>query len=312
MVKVVGTRVRLLTLVVGLMAASCSHADGPDTTPQTPHLRSVSVGAHWGILYPAVSPDGSKLAFLAQGPTHTPRVGVISLVDSSEAVPVTPVDTRVAAFAWMPNSRELLIGSGPAAGPTELSMVDLRGRIVREVPAGEQFRIGMQGLAVAPDGRSAAAAVRDVGPFDGPGWIVTIDLRSGDVGKLYDGDGRQWFESLHFAGAQDLLMTEGHLVFEQAPDARGVMLDLGNRSATPLTPSGRIVTGIAPAGDGSFVYTWFSADRSAGSLEFVTAGGSGTTLYEAADLRGPSVSEGTVYFMSGTGSTVSVLDLPTS
>jgi hypothetical protein len=292
---------RLVAAVGLVLLASC---DRTPTSVGRNEPERLPIGRDWNLVDARISPDGSTLALIGIDETHSFRLGLLSVSSPGSVVDVTPGGAPVRAAAWLPDSRSLVVASGPAAGPVGMRIVDAGGAVLREIPLQARFRVETGGLAVSPDGHTVIASTSSLGELAEPQRLTAVDLRTGTATLAYEGDGEEGFSSLHFGPSGDVFLTRGHLNTSGPPDAYGSSVNLAASSSTRLTREGRVVTGIAPFEGGEYAYTWFAGDRFGAGLSLGSYVGD-QLLYEGPDLRSPSVHGRTVYFLAGVGSVVS-------
>ena len=101
---------------------------------------------------------------------------------------LTESGEQVAAFGWMPGSNAVLIAEGPGV-TTQLRVFDLNGRSLGVVDPTPSFAVGGDdGVAVAPDGRSAilTASSRPALSSRAVHELIEVDLATGSSRVLTD------------------------------------------------------------------------------------------------------------------------------
>jgi WD40 repeat protein len=236
----------------------------------------------------AFSPDGSRLAVVAEGPGRDPRaVGVLDARSGQPAGPALPglAPGGSQAVAWSPDGR--LVAAGDYAG----DVLTWNARTGAPGPL-HVSRPGEPVLSVAfsPDGRRLAAAFDQSGVevHDVAGGRLVATLRSADGarwvawspdGRLlvtghYDGRARLW-ATASWRGAGTLAGHEGYVLWAGfSPDGRtlatsgtdgtAVLWDVASRrrigspltvdanqwTAAGFTPDGRRLLALAVTGRG--------------------------------------------------------------
>lgn len=125
------------------------------------------------------SPNGRLVAFIGRQPISTSGapLGPIrtALVLAGDGTQLSPADQYVYAAAWFPDGRELLVATADELdAATRLTVVDLQGGLVHEIPIDVQIADGL-GLAINPDGDTAVVP----GRRSGEAGLWQIDLESG-------------------------------------------------------------------------------------------------------------------------------------
>ncbi|HSD27465.1 MAG TPA: hypothetical protein VLL75_09175, partial [Vicinamibacteria bacterium] len=99
---------------------------------------------------PAVSPDGTRVAFSMNG-----RIGLVSVASGEVAILTLGVDGKDAQPAWMPDGRRLVVSTRPRTGePAGLHLLEPRldGSVGRH-PLTQPRAGDDESPAVSPDGR---------------------------------------------------------------------------------------------------------------------------------------------------------------
>jgi len=145
-----------------------------------------------------LSPDGSRVTFLAQQPTDSriaPRAFVVELVEGAEPQPLTDFSEALEAGdhfnpVWHPDGERITVGRTPADGESAVALVSLAERELEEVTPGPD-----QGFDVpagwAPEGDHLAVRSFEGSSAAQPGreHLVIIELGEerrtvGDKGNL--------------------------------------------------------------------------------------------------------------------------------
>ncbi|WP_202842253.1 LpqB family beta-propeller domain-containing protein [Luteimonas saliphila] len=224
-------------------------------------------------LEPALSPDGSRVAFIWDGggafDVYVKTIGseeVLNLTDS-------PVDERHPL--WTADGRALLFARTDDTGISLMRVSALGGGVTRVLRDGTMREI--RGMSLSPDGTRVAYAGRQ-GASE-PYRIVVATLEGGerrilstpDAGTLGDTDPRFSHDG------RTIVFVRG--VNEVAKDVYRVRADGGE--ATRLTFDNRKINGLAWSPDGgrilftstrSGTYALWSADPDSGALEAVGLG----------------------------------------
>jgi Tol biopolymer transport system component len=226
---------------------------------------------------PALSPDGSRLAFVMGG-----RVGLLGLPRGDLRFATLGVDHQDAQPAWRPDGKALVVASrAKGGGPADLVLLDL------DTPDGTPLRkplVATRGLdetspRFSPSGKHVMF-VREDGIFrlsleDGRAQRLTTGFRkyrdprflpSGRLIALWSEDKRYGFESMDEDGKNRETLAETSVFYRglaPSPDGRYLvatfMYDLGFRPEDALRPGksealhllderGRFLAVLEPAG----------------------------------------------------------------
>ena len=224
-------------------------------------------------LEPALSPDGSRVAFIHDGTgafdVYVKTIGSEDILNLTRSA----VDERYPA--WMPDGRALLFARAGADGISLLRVSALGGGITRVLqdPAMHEIR----GLGLSPDGRHVVYAAREAADAPYRLFLAALDgssrreLTSPAPGTLGDIDPR-------FArDGRSLVFVRG--VNEVTKDIYRVPLEGGE--PVRLTADNRKLNGLAWSPDGSRLlftstrsgmYALWSADADGGDLRRLMLG----------------------------------------
>ena len=226
-------------------------------------------------LEPALSPDGSRVAFIWDGGEGGAFDVHVKMVGSEDMLNLTASAASERYPAWFPDGRALLFARHEDGGVSMMRVSALGGgatRLFHDVDAGD-----VRGLALAPDGTRIAYAAREdatrpyrivLSALDGGGRRVVTDPPPGTLGDVdprFAPDGRS------------LVFVRG--VNEVTKDLHRVGLDGG--APARLTFDNRKVNGLAWSPDGdrllftstrSGMYALWSANPDGGDLQPVPLG----------------------------------------
>ena len=161
----------LLCCAVLLTPTSCDREVGGGIDDL---LVVVSPPAGWSLDYPTYSPDGKRLIAMAFD-SHADLRLMLLRDDRLE-----PLDMArdLVDYAWMPDSRSLLLATGKPMGPSVLQVVDLAGRLQSRVDLGTDIILAQSGMSVSADGRFAfVSALADRGLDERDLFRVDLEIR---------------------------------------------------------------------------------------------------------------------------------------
>jgi len=200
---------------------------------------------------PAVSPDGTRVAFSMNG-----RIGVVAVASGDVGILTFGVDWKDAQPAWLPDGRRLVVSARRRAGEAAgLHLLDPGpdGTVGRHPLT--QSRVGDDGSpAPSPDG-SFVVFVREE-------HLMRVDLADGRVRRLTGGFKRERSPRFLPSGRIACAWSEGKKHGIDVIDAEG-------RSREPLAEGGALYRTIAPSPDGRFLaatLTWDAGPRSLTAL----------------------------------------------
>ena len=198
---------------------------------------------------PAVSPDGTRVAFSMNG-----RVGVVAVASAETRILTYGVDWRDAQPAWLPDGQRLVVSARRRAGePAGLHVLTL-GPIVERNPL-TRPRLGDDtSPAVSPDG-GFVVFVREE-------HLMRVDLADGRVRRLTGGFKRE--RSPRF-------LPGGRIVCAWSEGKRhGIdVLDAEGKSRETLVEGAAFYRTLAPSPDGRFLaatLSWGSGFRPLAAL----------------------------------------------
>jgi Tol biopolymer transport system component len=167
--------VRLILVALVVASVACGTNSDDETAATTVVVPAQDEIDAW---FAAYSPDGQRIAWYGYDFGHRERVG---LVDDRELVPLTDVSMDAADFAWMPDSEALLVAHWERGGTT-LAVVDLEGRVRRQIELSKRLFAASSGMFVLNRDTAIMSAMttRNDRPLD----LYRIDLDSGTVENL--------------------------------------------------------------------------------------------------------------------------------
>ena len=231
---IVRVSARVLTLIFLLsVLVGCQR-------PKDPAVVVVKAKDGWGFDYAAYSPDGRHLAFFGVHDGDD-RVGL-----AKDGMPraITSGDILPTDFAWMPDSKKLLIAfrgntlddEGRLQEVTDqFGIFDLRGKLLSEVTLQTPVSI-RQGMSVRSDGVVAVVAMAP------PGIDAQVDADAQvDLGEitLHTGAVRNLTNTPQDDEDQPLYLTDQRILFVTSTETEvGFVesLDLVTGARTRLTP----------------------------------------------------------------------------
>lgn len=176
-----------LAAVVVLVGAFVAVSVWPDPKPQVPNLAG-SAFEEAGLIRTgagkaAYSPDGTRIALLTDGGLGLAEEGRVRTISRKGA--------QIVDFAWMPDSRRVLVLEGPAATGF-LAVLDLTGDVVASAELQPSFSPGAgHGIDVDRQSRLAVAVAVTRQPIGGRETrdIALIELQSGVVRMMVNATG---------------------------------------------------------------------------------------------------------------------------
>jgi Tol biopolymer transport system component len=191
---------------------------------------------------PAVSPDGTRVAFAMNG-----RVAVVAVATAEVRVLTLGVDWKDAQPAWLADGRRLVVSARRRSGePAGLHLLDPApdGSLARSPLT--QPRAGADtSPAPTPDG-SAIVFVREE-------RLMRVELADGRVRRLTGGFKRDRAPRFLPSGRIVCAWTEGK---RHGVDA----IDVDGRSRETLAAGGRFYRALAPSPDGRFLLATLGYD----------------------------------------------------
>jgi Tol biopolymer transport system component len=207
-----------------------------------------------GVDEPAVSPDGSRVAFSMDG-----RIGVVTVATGESSVLTLGVEQRDADPAWLPDAQRLVVSSRPRASEVAgLFLLDPpAGGVVERHPLTHPRAGDDTSPAVSPDGSWVVFVRED--------HLMRVDLGDGRVRRLTGGFKRE--RSPRF-------LPSGRLVCAWSEGKRhGIdVLDPESGGRETLEQGDTYFRTLAPSPDGRFLAATFSWDLSLRPLATFFAG----------------------------------------
>jgi len=202
---------------------------------------------------PAVSPDGTRVAFSMNG-----RIGVVAVASGDARILTLGVDWKDAQPCWLPDGRRLVVSARRRAGEAAGLHLLVGAKYMLD-PAGDgpvdrhpltQPRAGDDTSPTAsPDGAFVAFVRGD--------HLMRVDLAEGRVRRLTGGFKRERSPRFLPSGRIACAWSEGKRHGIDAIDAEG-------KSREPLAEGGAYYRTIAPSPDGRFLaatLTWDAGFR---------------------------------------------------
>jgi Tol biopolymer transport system component len=187
------------------------------------------------VAEPAISPDGSRVAFSMNG-----RIGLVSVASGDSQILTFGVDWKDAQPAWLPDGRRLVVMSRRRVGePASLYLLEpgsersLARRALTQARAGDD-----QSPAPSPDGTWVAFVRED--------RLMRVELDGGRVSRLSGGFKRD--RSPRF-------LARDRLVCAWSEDKRhGIdAIDLQTKARQTLAEGGVFYRTVVPSPDGRFL-----------------------------------------------------------
>jgi Tol biopolymer transport system component len=203
---------------------------------------------------PAVSPDGTRVAFSMNG-----RVGMVAVASGEVEVLTLGIDWKDAQPAWFPDGRRLAVSARRRVGePASLHVLEpARGATLARQPL-TQARAGDDlSPAPSPDGRFVVFVRED--------RLMRVELADGGVTRISGGFKRD--RSPRF-------LDERRLVCAWSEGKRhGIdVIELATRARTTLAEGGVFYRTVAPSPDARFLVVTRSWDTGLDPLAFLFGG----------------------------------------
>lgn len=212
---------------------------------------------------PAVSPDGTSVAFSMNG-----RIGVVAVASGEIKVLTLGVDWKDAQPAWLADGRRLVVSARRRAGePASLHLLEpgADGSVARHPLT--QARAGDdQSPAASPDGTAVVFVRAD--------RLMRVDLAGGDVSRLSGGFKRDRSPRFLAPGRLVCAWSEGK---KHGIDA----IDLVTRARETLLEGGAFYRTVAPSPDGRFLAVTRSWDTALPLLAVLLGQKEGIDLLDA-------------------------------
>jgi Tol biopolymer transport system component len=190
---------------------------------------------------PAVSPDGTRVAFSMNG-----RVGVVAVATGEERILTFGVDWEDATPAWLPDNERLVVSSRRPDAPAGLHVLEptAEGPVARH-PLTQPRREDDTSPAPSPDGTNVV--------FVRGGHLFRVDLADGQTRRLTGGFRNERSPRFLPDGRLACAWSEGKRHGIDAFDPSG-----GSRQT--LFEGGTVYRTLAPSPDGRFLAATFSHD----------------------------------------------------
>lgn len=203
---------------------------------------------------PAVSPDGTRVAFSMNG-----RVGVVAVASGDVAILTLGVDWKDAQPAWLPDGRRLVVSARPRAGkPAGLHLLD-------PAPDGSVGRSPLTRPRAGDDLSPAASPDGAFVVFVREDHLMRVDLADGRVRRLTGGFKRERSPRFLPGGRLVCAWSEGKRHGIDAIDAEG-------KDRVALAEGGAFYRTIAPSPDGRFLAATLTWDAGFHPLDALLGG----------------------------------------
>jgi len=197
---------------------------------------------------PAVSPDGTRVAFSMNG-----RIGVVAVASGDTRVLTFGVDWKDAQPSWLPDGRRLVVSARRRQGePAGLHVLD-------PAPDGTVGRHPLTRPRAGDDTSPAPSPDGALVVFVREDHLMRVDLADGRVRRLTGGFRRE--RSPRF-------LPSGRIVCAWSESKRhGIdALDADGKGREPLAEGGALYRTIAPSPDGRYLAATLTWDASSWSL----------------------------------------------
>jgi Tol biopolymer transport system component len=203
---------------------------------------------------PAVSPDGTRVAFSMNG-----RIGVVAVASGDVRILTLGVDWRDAQPAWLPDGRRLVVSARRRAGtPASLHLLDPSpdGAVGRHPLTQPRAGDDLQPVA-SPDGAFLV--------FLRESHLMRVDLADGRVRRLTGGLKRERSPRLLPSGRVACAWSEGK--------RHGIdLVDVEGKSRETLVEGGAFYRTIAPSPDGRYFAATLTFDAGIHPLSALVGG----------------------------------------
>ena len=203
---------------------------------------------------PAVSPDGTRVAFSMNG-----RIGVVAVASGEVSVLTLGVDWKDAQPAWLPDGRRLVVAARRRVGePASLYLLEPQADASVARHPLTQARAGDDlSPAPSPDGKGVVFVRED--------RLMRVELADGRVTRLSGSFKRDRSPRFLSDGRLACAWSEGK---KHGIDA----IDLATRSRTTLTEGGVFYRTLSPSPDGRFLVVTRSWDSRLDPLAILFGG----------------------------------------
>ena len=197
---------------------------------------------------PAVSPDGTRVAFSMNG-----RIGVVAVASGDVRILTLGVDWKDAQPAWLPDGRRLVVSARRRAGePAGLQLLVPAEPALDPASHGTVARHPLTQPRAGDDASPAASPDGTFVAFVREEHLMRVDLADGRVRRLTGGFKRERAPRFLPSGRIVCAWSEGK---RHGLDA----IDAGGKSRETLVEGGTFYRTVAPSPDGRFLaatVTW--------------------------------------------------------
>ncbi len=163
-------------VIMGLSFYALQNRLLPSTSPPLPPTRTVPVTSYPGVeSYPAISPDGSRVAFLMNDDVY------VQNTSGGNALQLTDRSTKEISLTWTPDGQRITFLRSSESGLEIYSVPVLGGAETRITGLGGIAR-NVFGLSWSPDGKNLAYVDSDTP--DVPQAIFLLDMETGERTRL--------------------------------------------------------------------------------------------------------------------------------
>lgn len=214
----------------------------------------------------ALSPDGSRVAYVAERPDE-PAAIFVKMLQGEQALQLSQDEGQVGSPQWMPDGQAIVYLSTEAQGLQLLRVSPMGG--APQTLFQDTVALSARGMSISRDGRTLVYAVRSA--LDGPHVLWMLSIASGEKSQLTEPNPGS------LGDIDPLFAPDGKsLVFLRSSDevTKDIYrLDLTNQTLTRLTHDNRKINGLAWSPDGtrllftstrSGIYRLWSIDRDGG------------------------------------------------
>jgi hypothetical protein len=161
---------------------------------------------------------------------------------------------KVLDFAWMPDSKTILVAYGRVATPALLAIIDLEGTVVRQIPFADDLTVELQGLAVRADGQAALIAGNAPSSQSTPTDLYLVDLGNGQTQQITSTpDITEITPS--FVDSEHAIVTAGRTEpSTTGPNGWAALIDLNDGTSRRLTSPDEVVTSTTAAWSASTAF----------------------------------------------------------